>query len=141
MTCPVRDGTIEAMAHETSPPGTKKRAPFPPEIEHFGQALRLLRAQRNLSQQKLAKAADINRSYLSDVERGLNSISLHSIIRVAKVLDVKLSDLFLLMEQHADTETAADLMYEARMKGVRERQEQNRQDAEFAQQKRRMRDR
>ncbi len=111
------------MENETPASAGKKGEGFPPEIAAFGQALRLLRYERKLSQKKLAKAVGMNRSYLSDVERGLNSISLQYIVRVAKVFDMKLSDLFLMMEQHADEENGRRLLYELRMRRLNEERE------------------
>lgn len=121
LTHPVPGGTIPIMEHETPASKAKKRDPFPPEIADFGHTLRLLRVRHNLSQEKLADAVGMNRSYLSDVERGLNSISLQYMVKVAKVLKIKLSALFLLMEEHADEETRRDLLLAERLRQVDER--------------------
>ncbi len=50
--------------------------------------LRLLRAERGISQEGLALESGINRTYVSDVERGLRNVSLDNISRLAKALGV-----------------------------------------------------
>ena len=70
------------------------------ETEHrdigsrFGQRLRELRQERNLTQSQMAKKFGIDRSFISDVERGRKSISLGLLEVVALGLKVSLSDLF-----------------------------------------------
>ena len=60
----------------------------------FGQRLRELRQERNLTQSQMAKKFGIDRSFISDVERGRKSISLGLLEVVALGLKVSLSDLF-----------------------------------------------
>jgi DNA-binding XRE family transcriptional regulator len=60
----------------------------------FGQRLRELRRQRNLTQLQMAKKFGIDRSFISDVERGRKSISLGLLEVIALGLRVSLSDLF-----------------------------------------------
>jgi transcriptional regulator with XRE-family HTH domain len=48
--------------------------------------MRLLRAKRGLSQEALAFECDINRTYLSGVERSERNISIDNIARFAKGL-------------------------------------------------------
>jgi transcriptional regulator with XRE-family HTH domain len=55
--------------------------------------IRSLRRERGLSQEVLADLADIDRSYMSGVERGLRNISVLNLARVAKALDVQLVEL------------------------------------------------
>ncbi|HWV21956.1 MAG TPA: helix-turn-helix transcriptional regulator [Devosia sp.] len=50
--------------------------------------LRLLRAQKSMSQEVLAFESGINRTYLSDVERSIRNVSLDNISRLAKALGV-----------------------------------------------------
>ena len=52
-----------------------------------------LRRERGLSQEALADLAQIDRSYMSSVERGLRNISVLNIARIAKALDVPVRDL------------------------------------------------
>jgi transcriptional regulator with XRE-family HTH domain len=64
-----------------------------PVLRTIGSTIRSLRRERGLSQETLADLADIDRSYMSGVERGLRNISVLNLSRVAKALDVPLADL------------------------------------------------
>ncbi len=50
--------------------------------------VRLLRAERGLSQEALAQEAGVNRTYLSDIERGTRNVSIDNLSRLAKALNV-----------------------------------------------------
>ena len=62
-------------------------------VRRFGQRLRELRKERGLSQEEFAARAGLNRSYVSDVERGVRNISLQNIDVVAKTLGLTVSEL------------------------------------------------
>ena len=64
----------------------------------FGRAVRKLRTQRGISQERLAELADIHRTYIGDVERGTRNISLVNMTRIAEALQVPLSSLIQQME-------------------------------------------
>jgi len=64
----------------------------------FGLAVRLWRARRGISQEKLAERAGLHRTYISDVERGSRNVSLSCIDRLAAALDLSFADLFATME-------------------------------------------
>lgn len=59
----------------------------------YGAAIRQLRAERGISQEALAHAADLDRTYLSGIERGQRNPSLTNLLKLAAALDVKLSEL------------------------------------------------
>ena len=59
----------------------------------FGDRLRELRKSRNLTQLQMAISFGIDRSYISDVERGRKAISLPTLEVIALGLKVSLSDL------------------------------------------------
>jgi transcriptional regulator with XRE-family HTH domain len=65
----------------------------------FGEALRAIRKERGISQMDLYEASGIDRTYISAVERGLQSPTIRMIARFAKYLKVRPSDLVLRMEQ------------------------------------------
>lgn len=59
----------------------------------LGCVIRDLRVARNLSQEKLAELGDFERSYISKVETGIRSIKFKTVVRMAKALDMKTSEL------------------------------------------------
>lgn len=59
----------------------------------FGRRLRELRRERNMTQLTMAVAFGIDRSFISDVERGRKSISLPLLEVIALGMKVSLSDL------------------------------------------------
>lgn len=67
----------------------------------FGHAVRKYRMARNLSQEKLAEEADIHRTYIGDVERGIRNVALINMSRIAAALGVPLSELISDMESRS----------------------------------------
>lgn len=59
----------------------------------FGRRLAQLRRQRSISQEQLALAIGMARSYLSGVERGQRNIALENICRLAAALCVRPAEL------------------------------------------------
>jgi transcriptional regulator with XRE-family HTH domain len=64
-----------------------------PLLRTIGLTIRALRRERGLSQEQLAALADIDRSYMSSVERGLRNVSVLNVDRIAGALDVPVRDL------------------------------------------------
>ena len=62
--------------------------------ELFARRVRELRLERGLSQDELADAAGLHRTYIGTVERGEQSIGIDNVERIAKALKVTLSELF-----------------------------------------------
>jgi transcriptional regulator with XRE-family HTH domain len=62
--------------------------------KHFGERVRELRKQKGLSQESLALACDLDRSYIGGVERGERNISLLNIQKIADALGVSARELF-----------------------------------------------
>jgi transcriptional regulator with XRE-family HTH domain len=62
--------------------------------QRFGERVRKLRKQKGLSQEGLALACDMDRSYIGGVERGERNISIINIYRIAKALGVPAKELF-----------------------------------------------
>lgn len=70
-------------------------------IHDFGLAVRHFRDQRGWSQELLAEKADLNRSYLGEVERGRVIPSLATAHKLASALEISLSGLLAHCEQQA----------------------------------------
>ena len=62
---------------------------------NFGVRVRNLRKISKLSIEELAFRSDINKNYLSDVERGKRNWSLKAIEKIAKGLNVPIEALFI----------------------------------------------
>lgn len=59
----------------------------------FATNLRRIRTERELTQEKLADLAGIDRTYVSAIERQVYSVSLDTIEKLAQVLEVKPAEL------------------------------------------------
>lgn len=77
---------------------------MPPSIkpsaaqQRFASNMRRIRLAKNLTQEKVAEAADLHVNYISSVERAKRNISIRNIERIAIALDVPMS--ILLMDEH-----------------------------------------
>ncbi|ACE84729.1 helix-turn-helix domain-containing protein [Cellvibrio japonicus] len=60
---------------------------------YFGRVVKQLRDTNRLSQEALAERADLNRTYLGEVERGVAIPSLATISKIATALNLPTSDL------------------------------------------------
>jgi len=60
---------------------------------HFGRIVKHIREERGLSQEVLADRADLNRSYVGEVERGTAMPSLGTVTKIAKALNLSTSTL------------------------------------------------
>ena len=58
----------------------------------FGTALRKRRKQSNISQEKLAELCDLDRTYISLLERGIRQPTLSTIFRLANALGISPSN-------------------------------------------------
>jgi transcriptional regulator with XRE-family HTH domain len=65
----------------------------------FGRAVRRRRKTRKISQEKLAELSEINRTYMGDVERGERNLALQNMAKIARALNLRLSQLVRLTEQ------------------------------------------
>ena len=64
-----------------------------PALKAFGAAVRALRSEQGLSQEALADAAGIDRSYMGGIERGEHNVALINIQRIAVALDTTITKL------------------------------------------------
>jgi len=72
-------------------------------ITVFGQVLRELREERKLSQEKLAEYCDLDRTYISLLERGLRQPTLTTIFRLSEALKMKPSQIIAIVQDKAIT--------------------------------------
>jgi transcriptional regulator with XRE-family HTH domain len=68
----------------------RKRDPI---LCSFGQSLAQHRRAKELSQEALAEKADLDRTYLSDIERGVRNPGIRNVVLIAKALGIPASDL------------------------------------------------
>ena len=60
----------------------------------LGQNIKKYRKETGLTQQKLADKVDMGINFIGKIEVGFSKPSLDTVIKIAKTLNVKLSDLF-----------------------------------------------
>jgi transcriptional regulator with XRE-family HTH domain len=74
--------------------------------DSFGTVLRKLREEAKMSQERLASESDLDRTYISLLERGLRQPSLTSIIRLSKALKISSVKMISTVEKMIDTKKA-----------------------------------
>ena len=62
--------------------------------KELGERIKELRKETGLSQEKFALKIDMDRTYFATVESGKRNISLQNIERIAKGLNISISELF-----------------------------------------------
>ncbi len=68
----------------------------------LGRAIRRLRQRQGYSQERFAQLAKVDRTYMSEIERGVTNISLVMADRVARALGMRLSELVAEAEPEKD---------------------------------------
>ena len=68
----------------------------------FAGNVRLLRRSKGLSQEMLGDLSDLDRTYISGIERGLRNVSIRNIQRLAEALNV---DARTLLDPHLKSDT------------------------------------
>lgn len=64
----------------------------------FGQVLRTLRREAKLSQEQLAFAAEIERNFVSLIERGVNQPTIRIVFKLSQALGIPASRMIQLVE-------------------------------------------
>ncbi len=63
-------------------------------LKSFGQRLAATRRKRGMSQEELAERVEVHRTYIGYIEQGKRNPSIGNIRKIAKVLGLRLRDLF-----------------------------------------------
>lgn len=71
----------------------------------FAAVLKRLRIVKGLSQEEFGFEADLHRTYISQLERGLKSPSLKTLYKISAVLGISLTELITLVEQESNVPT------------------------------------
>jgi methanogenic corrinoid protein MtbC1/DNA-binding XRE family transcriptional regulator len=90
---------------------TRTSAPNPPLallLAAVGHNVQELRTDRGWSQQKLAEAAALDRTYISTVERGRQNPSLAALLSLAQALEVPVTDLLAVEAGRAPTDATLE---------------------------------
>jgi len=62
-------------------------------LSYLGKKIQAVRHDRHISQETLAELSDLDRTYISSVERGQRNISILNILKIADALGVTASSL------------------------------------------------
>ena len=68
----------------------------------LGEIITDLRNKADLSQEDLAYESGVNRSFMSKIERGHTAVTLLTLMRLAKTLGVKISDIIIELERRME---------------------------------------
>lgn len=68
--------------------------------EKIGFILRDLRVKKNISQEKLAFEADIDRTYIQSIEKGRRNVSVGILEKILNTIDISFSDFFNEVEKY-----------------------------------------
>lgn len=69
-----------------------------PVLVALGKTIRAMRKERGLSQEALAADSDIERSYMSGIERGVQNVTVMALLRIARALDVSIAEVSAMAE-------------------------------------------
>jgi len=91
--------TIVLLAQRSKRQSRKQIQPESGPLKAFGQALREIRETKEISQERLALEGGFDRTYISLIERGINSPSIRIVVGIAAVLKVPPSKIVRRMEE------------------------------------------
>ena len=72
--------------------------------KNFGLAIKKLREETGLSQEKFALSIGMDRTYYASVEAGKRNISIQNIYKIAQGFDISVSALFVVVEKTEEGE-------------------------------------
>ena len=97
--------------------------------QNLGNRIRMLRKGLALSQESFSKKIEMNRSYLGSVESGKRNVSIDNLCKIARGLDISLSELFIEVDDPASIARRRELMGEL-LRKEQEKAEQNSNEEE-----------
>ena len=65
-----------------------------PVLVALGNTIRQIRLKKGYSQESVALASDLDRSYFGGIERGEHNVAVINLYKIATALDVGIKDLF-----------------------------------------------
>ena len=65
-----------------------------PVLVKLGNSIKSIRASKGLSQEAVALASGLDRSYFGGIERGEHNVAVANLEKIASALDVSIRDLF-----------------------------------------------
>lgn len=87
--------SVDLWASRTETARVAKPSREPDDVRvRFGSRVRSLRNERGLSQEDFADLCNLDRTYISGIERGIRNPALRNIEAIARALDVPLGVLF-----------------------------------------------
>lgn len=60
----------------------------------YGEKVRSIRKSQNISQEKLAELAELDRTYISDIENGKRNVSIETVFKIAQALNTPIISFF-----------------------------------------------
>lgn len=78
-------------------------------LEALGAIIQVRRRDKKWSQEQLAAAAELHRTYITDVESGFRNLSLLTLARIAHALSCTLSQLLSEAEKETDSRNTIEI--------------------------------
>jgi transcriptional regulator with XRE-family HTH domain len=78
------------------------RTVAPPQLVAFGRTVRKARRDRDLSQEALADEAGLSAKHIGEIERANKDPRLSTVLRIARALELRSSELFAELDQRLD---------------------------------------
>ena len=81
-------------------------------FKRIGEKLRTIRLSKNLTQEYIANAVDINTSHISNIENNRVKVSLSTLVQICNALDTTVD--YFLSEEYSDSSSAIeqDILHE-----------------------------
>lgn len=67
---------------------------YAPVLVTLGETIRSLRKERGISQEELAHRSQVDRAYMSSIERGTQNPGVMTIIRIAAGMNISVAEIF-----------------------------------------------